>query len=193
MIYLASQSPRRSELLNQIGVVFKIVNIKIDETPFSGELPSDYVLRMAQEKAQAGWHKILSFPKAPILAADTAVVCDNQIFGKPKHVDDARRMLETLSESKHQVMTAVAIKDGDRICTEVSVTDVVFNKLFDQLISDYIKTGEPKDKAGAYAIQGLGAVFIASISGSYSGVVGLPLTETTHLLKQFNVPIWETC
>ncbi|WP_305881895.1 nucleoside triphosphate pyrophosphatase [Endozoicomonas sp. SCSIO W0465] len=195
MIYLASQSPRRAELLRQIGVSFHKLVCAIDETPFSGEAPADYVLRMAREKATAGWQELLArgYPEMPLLAADTTVVCNDQILGKPLNSDDARRMLAMLSGNIHQVMTAVAITNGRELQAELSVTDVVFNDLSDQLINHYIASGEPADKAGAYGIQGYGAVLVASISGSYSGVVGLPLMETSRLLTRFNVPFWEAC
>ncbi|KEI71000.1 Maf family protein [Endozoicomonas elysicola] len=193
MIYLASQSPRRAELLKQIGVPFQKLICDIDETPFSQEAASDYVLRMAREKAEAGWQEVLSSGsvKMPLLAADTTVVCNNQILGKPRNTDDARHMLKMLSGNTHQVMSAVAITDGEQHHSEISVTNVVFNKLTDQLIKDYIATGEPMDKAGGYGIQGYGAVLVASISGSYSAVVGLPLMETSHLLDHFNILVWQ--
>ncbi|WP_066014378.1 Maf family protein [Endozoicomonas atrinae] len=193
MIYLASQSPRRAELLQQIGVSFHKLACEIDETPIPGEVPSEYVLRMAREKAATGWQELLTLdsPKMPLLAADTTVVCNDQILGKPQSSDDARRMLAMLSGSTHQVMTAVAVTDGRQLQSELSVTDVVFNDLSSQLIDDYIASGESTDKAGAYGIQGYGAVLVASMSGSYSAVVGLPLMETSRLLTQFNVPFWE--
>lgn len=192
MIYLASQSPRRAELLQQIGVPFQKLVCEIDEAPFLQEIPFDYVLRMARGKVDAGWQKVLASDseEMPLLAADTTVVCNDQILGKPQNLEDARRMLKMLSGSTHQVMTAIAITDGEQFYSELSVTDVVFNKLTDQLIKDYIATGEPVDKAGAYGIQGYGAVLVASISGSYSAVVGLPLMETSRLLARFDIPIW---
>ncbi|MBO9496161.1 septum formation inhibitor Maf [Thalassotalea sp. G20_0] len=195
MIYLASQSPRRAELLQQIGVSFHQLACDIDETPFPGEAPAEYVLRMAREKAAAGWQALLTRDSVqmPLLAADTTVVCNDQILGKPQDSNDARRMLVMLSGNAHQVMTAVAVTDGSQLQTELSVTDVVFNDLSDSLIDDYIASGEPTDKAGAYGIQGYGAVLVASLSGSYSGVVGLPLMETARLLTDFNVPFWQAC
>ncbi len=193
MIYLASQSPRRAELLKQIGVPFQKLICDIDETPSPQEAASDYVLRMAREKATAGWQDVLmsGSEKMPLLAADTTVVCSDQILGKPRDAEDARCMLEMLSGNTHQVMTAVAVTDGEQCYSELSVTDVVFNKLTDQLIEGYIATGEPADKAGAYGIQGFGAVLVASISGSYSAVVGLPLMETSRLLAHFDIPVWK--
>ncbi len=193
MIYLASQSPRRAELLRQIGVTFEQLIGEIDETPGPGELPADYVLRMAREKAAAGWQKIVAsgLTIRPLLASDTTVVYQDRILGKPENEHDARRMLALLSGNTHQVMTAVAITDGQQFRTELSVTDVVFKELSDQLIEDYIASGEPADKAGAYGIQGYGAVLVAGISGSYSGVVGLPLMETAQLLADFGLPCWQ--
>ncbi|WBA83170.1 Maf family protein [Endozoicomonas sp. GU-1] len=195
MIYLASQSPRRAELLQQIGVSFHQLACEIDETPFHVEAPAEYVLRMAREKAAAGWQALVTrdSAKIPMLAADTTVVCNDQILGKPQNANDARRMLRMLSGKTHQVMTAVAVTDGSQLKTELSVTDVVFNDLPDSLVDDYIASGEPMDKAGAYGIQGYGAVLVASLSGSYSGVVGLPLMETARLLSDFNVPFWQAC
>ena len=195
MIYLASQSPRRAELLQQIGVSFHRLAGEIDETPVPGEAPADYVLRMAREKATSGWQELLTqdYPKMPLLAADTTVVCNDRILGKPQDSNDARRMLAMLSAKTHQVMTAVAVTDGRQLQSELSVTEVVFNDLSEQLIDDYIASGEPVDKAGAYGIQGYGAVLVASLSGSYSGVVGLPLMETARLLAQFDVPFWQAC
>ena len=193
MIYLASQSPRRAELLRQIGVTFEQLVGEIDETPGSGEMPADYVLRMAREKADAGWQKIVAsgMKIRPLLASDTTVVYQDKIIGKPDNEHDARRILALLSGNTHQVMTAVAITDGQQFRTELSVTDVVFKELSDQLIEDYIASGEPADKAGAYGIQGYGAVLVAGISGSYSGVVGLPLMETAQLLADFGLPCWQ--
>ena len=193
MIYLASLSPRRAELLRQIGVDFVPLAGEIDETPCLDELPADYVLRMAQEKAKAGWQRMLAsgVQQRPLLAADTTVVYQGKILGKPDNEQDARRILTLLSGDTHQVMTAVAITDGEQFRTELSVTDVVFKELSDQLIEDYIASGEPADKAGAYGIQGYGAVLVAGISGSYSGVVGLPLMETAQLLAHFGVPCWQ--
>ncbi len=193
MIYLASQSPRRAQLLRQIGVPFEQLVSEIDETPYPGEQPSDYVLRMAREKARAGWQKMfaLGLQVRPLLASDTTVVYQSAILGKPADQEDARHMLSLLSGNTHQVLTAVAVTDGQQCRTELSVTDVVFRELSDQLIKDYIASGEPADKAGAYGIQGYGAVLVAGITGSYSGVVGLPLMETAQLLADFGVPCWQ--
>ena len=192
MIYLASQSPRRAELLEQIGVRFSKLQCEIDETPDAGESPSEYVLRMAREKARAGW-QLLSDQKKPVqplLAADTSVVCDHNILGKPETRQDAFDMLNLLSGRSHQVMTAVSVTDGNEEYSQLVVTDVEFKPLSAELINRYIETGEPDDKAGSYGIQGFGAVLVASIKGSYSGVVGLPLTETAALLDKFDVQVW---
>lgn len=192
MIYLASQSPRRAELLEQIGVAFEKLRCEIDETPLSGEQPEAYVLRMATEKAARGWKVLQDQNKSlmPLLAADTSVACDGQILGKPVDENDARRMLKQLSGRKHQVITAVSMTDGKKTQSATVITDVQFNPLSSQQIGQYIASGEPFDKAGAYGIQGFGAVLVATINGSYSSVVGLPLSETAELLRQFSVPFW---
>ena len=192
MIYLASQSPRRVELLQQIGVSFQQLSCAIDETPLPDELPDQYVLRMAREKAKAGWAKVMgtNMKQHPLLAADTTVVFRHQILGKPASEYDARRMLRLLSGQTHQVMTAIAVCDGSRLLGEVVSTEVTFTKLSGRLISDYIASGESRDKAGAYGIQGYGAVLVSDISGSYSAVVGLPLMETARLLNAFDIPMW---
>lgn len=192
MIYLASQSPRRAELLQQIGVSFEKLWCEIDETPHDQESPEDYVLRMAHEKSGAGWEKVVveSLERRPLLAADTSVICDGEILGKPADEGEAISMLEKLSGRSHQVMTAVAITDGDRLLSERSVTEVTFNPLNSDLIREYVATGEPLDKAGAYGIQGFGAVLVSRIQGSYPTVVGLPLMETAGLLRSFKVPVW---
>ena len=192
MIYLASQSPRRAELLKQIGVPFQKLVCDIDESPLENELPATYVQRMADQKARAGWSKVIkqSLPEQPLLASDTSVICDQVILGKPENEQAARDMLGMLSGRAHQVMTAIALTDGVKTQSQLVVTEVRFNTLSPQQISDYVATGEPVDKAGAYGIQGRGAVLVASISGSYSSVVGLPLSETAQMLAQFGVAFW---
>ena len=194
MIYLASQSPRRAELLKQIGVPFRKLQCEIDETPNTGESPPEYVLRMAREKARAGRQQLSMQQKTPgpLLAADTSVVCDQRILGKPENRQEAFDTLTLLSGRSHQVMTAVAVTDSRKEESCLVVTDVVFNPLSPELINRYIDSGEPADKAGSYGIQGFGAVLVASITGSYSGVVGLPLTETAGLLGRFGVSVWNT-
>ncbi|WP_263078229.1 Maf family nucleotide pyrophosphatase [Endozoicomonas sp. Mp262] len=192
MIYLASQSPRRQTLLNQIGVEFHPICCEIDERPRPGEQSGDYVLRMAVEKAERGWKKIEQeqLPHHPVLAADTSIRLDNSILGKPESPEHALNMLTRLSGRKHQVLTSVAVILADRLETSVSITQVHMAALSDQQMQDYVATGEPMDKAGSYAIQGLGAVLVESIVGSYSGVMGLPLHNTSELLRGFGIPVW---
>lgn len=187
-LILASASPRRTEILQQIGVRHLVQSANIDETPKLDEPAIDYVQRMALEKAQAIISK--SAKKIPVLGADTSVVCDAQIFGKPKNKQQALEMLTTLSGRSHQVLTAVAMGDIEDCSVAISSTEVFFRKLSEQECLSYWNTGEPKGKAGGYAIQGYGAVFIELIKGSYSGVVGLPIEETSKLLQAFGVPIW---
>ena len=190
-IYLASRSPRRRELLAQFGVPFHLLMFRSDaggevnEDPRAGELPRDYVLRVAIEKAKTGWTRVLQrrLPRAPVLAADTTVTLDNRIYGKPADRADAERMLIELSGRRHEVLTAVALAYDDRLETAVSASQVQFRPLTASEIRDYVATGEPDDKAGAYAIQGRAAAFIAEIQGSHSGIVGLPLFETARLLQ----------
>ena len=187
-LILASASPRRTEILHQIGVRHQIVPADIDETPRSGEMATDYVQRMALEKAQHVM--LLSKGSTPVLGADTCVVCDGTIFGKPSQRDEAMDMLGALSGKSHWVHTAVAVAYQGDFALQISSTEVVFRKLSKQECLIYWETGEPIDKAGSYAIQGYGSVFVESIAGSYSGVVGLPIKETYLLLKKFGVPIW---
>jgi len=188
-LILASASPRRAEILQQIGVDFQIAPADIDETPKPQESPVDYVQRMAQEKTQ---HVINSIAgsSAVVLGADTSVVLNCKIYGKPKNQQEAMAMLEALSGKTHQVLTAVAMGNKQRCLLKLSATDVKFRELDLKECLDYWNTGEPLDKAGSYAIQGLGAVFVEKISGSFSGVVGLPIEQTAQLLQTFNVPIW---
>lgn len=188
-LILASASPRRAEILQQIGVDFQIAPADIDETPKPQESPVDYVQRMAQEKTQ---HVINSIAgsSAVVLGADTSVVLNCKIYGKPKNQQEAMAMLAALSGKTHQVLTAVAMGNKQRCLLKLSATDVKFRELDPKECLDYWNTGEPLDKAGSYAIQGLGAVFVEKISGSFSGVVGLPIEQTAQLLQIFNVPIW---
>ena len=190
-LILASASSRRAEILQQIGVTFQIAPADIDETPMSQELPIDYVQRMAQEKAR---HVIdtVAGSSTVVLGADTSVVLGNKIYGKPKNQEEAMVMLADLSGKTHQVLTAVVMGNNLRCVLKLSATDVKFRELDPRECLDYWKTGEPSDKAGGYAIQGLGAVFVEKISGSYSGVVGLPIEKTAQLLQTFKVPIWGT-
>jgi len=180
-LYLASASPRRSELLKQLGLRFEICPVDLDETAQLGEAGADYVRRLALTKAR----EAMAPGGAPVLAADTAVVVENRIFGKPAHQDDAIHMLSSLSGRVHEVFTAVAVYDGLREASRLSRTRVQFRSISKAEMINYWQTGEPVDKAGAYAIQGQGAVLIEEIRGSYSGVMGLPLFETAQLLTDF--------
>lgn len=193
-LILASASARRQQLLQQIGVRFTARAMDIDERVRDSETALDYVRRMANEKAQAAWAQ-LSAPAGLVLAADTAVVVDNGmgegILGKPGDADEAVAMLAQLSSRVHQVLTAVTLSDGRDSRQAVSDSKVVFRTIDEEEALRYWQTGEPRGKAGAYAIQGLGAVFVKSLSGSYSGVMGLPIFETAELLRQFGVPVWE--
>lgn len=191
-LYLASQSPRRRELLTQIGVPHRVIRVDVDEVPQPNEQPSVYVQRLALEKARAGWRQVgvEGLAPLPVLGADTIVVCDDLILEKPRDQAQGAAMLRQLSGRSHQVMTAVALVNETQAAVKLSVTDVVFRSLDDAEITAYWHTQEPCDKAGGYAIQGLGAVFVASLSGSYSGVVGLPIEQTVSLLQQFAVPWW---
>ena len=182
MIVLASNSPRRCELLNQIGVRFRVHAVDIDESPLLNESPLKYVKRIAAEKSAACTDLLKT--SEPVLAADTCVVLNSIIMGKPKDQADALSMLLMLSNKTHQVYSAVSLRVNDEHHEVVSITDVTFRTLSDAEILAYWQTGEPLDKAGAYAIQGLGALFVQQIQGSFSGVVGLPLFETAQLLQQ---------
>lgn len=200
LIYLASRSPRRRELLRQIGITFEIVlsrealqrSVDVDETPLPGESPDEYVLRVTRDKAQAAVCIVRKRRLAarPVLAADTTVVCDNAILGKPADAADAARMLGLLAGRSHRVLTAVAMAAGDAVTTRVSESQVWFRMLDGGEIRRYVASGEPVDKAGAYAVQGRAAAFITRIEGSYSGIMGLPLAETAELLRShgINVP-----
>jgi septum formation protein len=182
---LASKSPRRQELLRQMGFVFDVRNAEIVEQPQPGETPSEYARRMALEKARAAQHRLGLI--LPVLGADTDVVLDGCILGKPQDRDDALRMLARLSNREHEVYSAVAMIHGERAEVALSVTRVCFGEITLQAAMSYWATGEPADKAGAYGIQGIGAQFVREIQGSYSGVVGLPLYETCQLLARFGI------
>ncbi len=192
-LYLASQSPRRLQLLQQLGLKVEIFNADIDETPKADEQPADYVRRMAQEKNHAArqqLEKLANFaPHLPILSADTSVVCNGQILGKPQNHAQAAQMLRLLSDRTHQVLTAVCVSLPDQKYSLVQTSQVTFKTLTEQEISAYIRTGEPMDKAGAYGIQGVGGIFISHIEGSFSGVMGLPVFETAELLRQVGVDL----
>lgn len=187
-LFLASRSPRRAELLRTLGVAFRVLDVEVDETPRPGEPPADYVQRLACEKARAG-RAAAGGGAAPVLAADTTVVVDGAVLGKPADAADARRMLERLAGRAHEVFTGVALADarGDLRCI-VARTRVRFRALSPREIAAYAASGEPLDKAGAYGIQGLGGALVAGIDGSYSNVVGLPLAETVALLDAAGVP-----
>jgi len=187
-LILASASPRRSELLTQIGVKHHKLAVNICEEKLPDETAMQYVERLAREKAEAGFR--LAGSGLPALGSDTSVVIDGRVLGKPADEEDAVSMLMQLSGRAHQVMTAVAVCDGRRCVSQVVTTDVTFVAITEAQCRRYWQTSEPCDKAGAYGIQGLGAVFVASISGSYSAVVGLPLMETASMLAEFDVPVW---
>jgi septum formation protein len=194
-IYLASRSSRRRELLKQIGVSFEVLLLRegagreadFDEAPLPGEAPTDYALRLAKAKAEAGWMRLgqRRMVRSPVLSADTTVAAAGQMLGKPANREQAAEFLRLLSGKTHEVHTAVAVKFDSRIEAALSSTEVVFRELDDREIRQYVATGEPLDKAGAYGIQGKAAVFISGIRGSYSGVMGLPLFETGQLLAKF--------
>jgi len=197
-IYLASRSPRRRELLAQIGVKFHLLLFRDDprtdpdvvEESLAGELPIDYVTRVCRVKAAGGWNRMLkrNLPRSPVLAADTTVALDGRILAKPADRREAADMLGALSGRTHEVFTAVALQFDERLELAVSSTEVDFRVLSPDDIARYVATGESDDKAGAYAIQGRAAQFVASIRGSYSGVVGLPLFETAHLIERMGSP-----
>ncbi len=182
-VYLASGSPRRRELLQQIGVSFRVVRAAVDEAVRLAESAPTYVLRLAAAKAEAGWETSRDGSHVPVLAADTAVVLDGKILGKPADCQDALGLLGRLSGRTHEVLTAVALRTADGLQSRISRSEVTFRSIAVGEARAYWETGEPSDKAGAYAIQGLGAIFIADLRGSYSGVMGLPLFETAALLS----------
>ena len=198
-IYLASRSPRRRELLKQIGVSFESLLMRedarrgadIDETPLVDESPGVYALRIAREKASVALLQIArrGLPHKPVLAADTTVVFDERIIGKPRDAADAQRMLRMLGGREHLVLSAVAMAMRDEMATQISASRVWFRGLTEAEIRRYVATGEPLDKAGAYAIQGRAAAFVTRIEGSYSGIMGLPLAETAELLQRFDITI----
>jgi septum formation protein len=186
-IILASASPRRRELLDQIGIAYDIRPVEIDEAPKPNEAPADYVRRIAAEKS-AACRAQTALAGLPVLAADTAVVLHGRIMGKPKDREDALAMLHLLSGQTHRVYSAVSLR-GREHGEALSVTEVTFRALDEREIAAYWATREPADKAGSYAIQGLGSVFVQSIRGSFSGVVGLPLFETAELLLQQGIQV----
>ncbi|MDF3195169.1 Maf family protein [Pseudomonas sp. 1928-m] len=191
-LYLASGSPRRRELLTQIAVPFLTQIAPIDENALPGESPIAYVERLARGKAQAGLAALADTADAVVLGADTAVVLDGRILGKPADRDDALATLNALSGRTHQVLTAVALASRERLESRVVTSQVTFRALNQAEIEAYWASGEPQDKAGCYGIQGLAAVFVSQLQGSYSAVVGLPLCETAALLAEFAIPCWQS-
>ncbi|HTX23134.1 MAG TPA: nucleoside triphosphate pyrophosphatase [Steroidobacteraceae bacterium] len=187
LLCLASASARRRELLVQIGVAHEVAPAEIDEERMLGESPREYVLRMAREKALSIHARR---PERPILAADTAVVLDELVYGKPRDRAHALAMLASLGGRAHQVLTAVALVADGRLTSALSASTVRLRALSEAELAAYWETGEPRDKAGAYAIQGVGAIFVQSLDGSFSGVMGLPLYETAQLLRAAGVPCW---
>ena len=198
-IYLASQSPRRRELLKQIGINFEALLLRsdprrgadVDEKPMADEQAEIYVRRVCKAKTLAGWEslRMRSLPSFPVLAADTTVTLEGRIFGKPGSAEQAGEMLRRLSGREHQVLSAVAVALDEYVEVALSISTVRFIELSDDRIHRYLRTGEYADKAGGYAIQGHAGAFIEHISGSYSGVMGLPLFETVQLLQHFNYPV----
>jgi septum formation protein len=198
-IYLASKSPRRLELLAQIGVPVSVVQVResggrardVDETPRPGESPYVYVERMAKIKCEIGWLRVgqRRLPNMPLLGADTIVVSAGKIYGKPATPADAMMTLRALSGTTHEVVTAVAVSNGNQTLHDVCLSRVRFRDLSDVEITNYVATGEPMDKAGAYAIQGKAGMWIERLEGSYSGVMGLPLYETGELLKRMGLDL----
>lgn len=198
-LYLASKSPRRRELLKQIGVNFELLLLRefpvarqdVDETPMAGEAADQYALRIALQKTEAGALRVQErhLPPLPVLSADTSVVLEGEIIGKPTDAQAAAATLRRLSGKAHQVYSAVALSHWGQVHSALSRTEVRFREISDDEIRRYVASGEPMDKAGAYGIQGRAAAFIANISGSYSGVMGLPLCETVELLKKINFPL----
>jgi septum formation protein len=195
-VYLASRSPRRRELLSQIGVRFHLLLFRarpgepaeVDEKPLAGEAPDTYVVRLARAKAEAGWRRMLqrNLPPGPVLAADTTVAVEGRIYGKPTSRDDAAAMLRVFSGRTHEVLTAVALKHHDWLESVLSRSEVRFKAMSEEEIAHYVASGECDDKAGAYAIQGRAARYVAELRGSYSGVMGLPLFETGQLLDKLS-------
>src|SRR5262245_49169466 len=190
-VYLASASPRRSELLRQIGVPFQVKVAAIPEEPHERERPEDYVVRLAVAKSEMIWAAAVGDTR-PVLAADTAVVLDGELLGKPETEAEALRMLERLSGRSHRVLTAVALRYAAGLETRLSESEVRFRATTAAELLNYCRTGEPFDKAGGYGIQGHAAVFVEELRGSYSGVVGLPLFETTALLARCGIGFWLT-
>ena len=190
-IYLASRSPRRRQLLKQVGISFEMRPVNIDEMMEKGETPADYVCRMARAKAEQGWLSLMQrkLPLRPLLAADTVVVLRGKIIGKPDSLAHGRKMLSSLSGQTHKVLTAVAVISKDKIQESLSTTTIRFRDISQSEIANYLNGTESHDRAGSYAMQGRAAIFIIKISGSHSGALGLPIFETAQLLEKFNIEI----
>lgn len=182
-IFLASKSPRRAQLLEQLDIRFDTIDIEIAERPMPDEQAEDYVRRLAREKAGAGLMQVAAVPGACVIGSDTEVVLDGEIFGKPGSAADAATMLRRLSGREHRVLTAVAVVTADRELESTCISTVRFLDLDEATIEHYISSGEPFGKAGGYAIQGRAAAFIEHLAGSYSGVMGLPLHDVARLLR----------
>ncbi len=187
MLYLASQSPRRRELLTQLGIEFSVLDVEVPELRAPTESPMEYVSRVAREKAHAGLGRLDSAAGAYVLGADTEVVLDQEVFGKPRDAEEAAAMLRRLSGRTHEVISTVWAMGAVSALSEVSVSQVRFAELDDAAIAAYVATGESFGKAGAYAIQGRGAAMVEHLQGSYSGVMGLPLFETARLLRRLGL------
>lgn len=188
-IYLASTSPRRRELLTQIGVRFEILAVDVEECRSATEAPEDYVQRVALAKAQAGWAMLGDRVSRPVLGADTEVVIDGEVLGKPQDRAHGIAMLARLSGRCHDVLSAVTVVAESRVLTRLARSTVTFRTLTAQECLAYWETGEPAGKAGGYAIQGRGALFISAMTGSYSGVMGLPLCETGEVLNLLGIDV----
>ncbi|AKC85928.1 Maf family protein [Pseudoxanthomonas suwonensis] len=182
MLYLASKSPRRAELLERLGLSHRVLDVDVPEVRAPGEDAAAYVRRVARDKARAGWAQVAAEPDARVLGADTEVVLDEEVFGKPADAADAAAMLRRLSGCTHTVLSAVVVVDAAGEREALSATEVRFAPLDEARIAAYVATGEPMGKAGAYAIQGRAEAFVEHLAGSYSGVMGLPLHETARLL-----------
>ncbi|MEO8994470.1 MAG: Maf family protein [Rhodanobacter sp.] len=186
MLYLASQSPRRRQLLEQLGVSFTVVDVDVPEQRAPNELPEDYVSRVAHAKASAGLARVSNIAGAIVLGADTEVALDGHVFGKPTDAESAAAMLRQLSARTHTVISVVWLISAEREQIARCISEVRFSTLDESTIAAYVATGEPFGKAGAYAIQGRAAAFIEHLRGSYSGVMGLPVFETAQLLREFS-------
>lgn len=191
LIYLASASPRRSALLTQIGIAHRVAPVAVDESVTSAETPETYVTRLAALKADTLWRRLTEPERLPVLGSDTTVVVDDHILGKPADEAECVRMLQLLSGRTHQVLTAVALRSAAGSDVRLNVSEVTFRNLSMAEMRGYWRTGEPADKAGGYAVQGRAAIFISRISGSYSGIMGLPLFETAQLLATQKITMGE--